>query len=133
MYHKNNVNVNICLHVSTLLTADVENPLKVTLLHIIMGSTSGVRKYQKKNNKKILAPSGAYAWIVNPVAVGDEHTYRWYIKTAITRTPGKAKNQSEWIVKPASKNQWGIHVLDHSVIPLNVGGRNVHEHMHKLG
>lgn len=53
--------------------------------------------------------------IVNPVAVGDEYTYRWYIKTAITRTPSKAKNQLEWIVKLAPKNQWAIHVLDHRV------------------
>lgn len=53
--------------------------------------------------------------IVNPLAVGDEYTYRWYIKTAITRTPSKAKNQLEWIVKLATKNQWAIHVLDHRV------------------
>lgn len=53
--------------------------------------------------------------IVNPLAVGDEYTYRWYIKTAITRTPSKAKNQLEWIVKLAPKNQWAIHVLDHRV------------------
>lgn len=53
--------------------------------------------------------------IVNPDAVGDEYTYRWYIKTAITRTPSKAKNQLEWIVKLAPKNQWAIHVLDHTV------------------
>lgn len=53
--------------------------------------------------------------IVNPPAVGDEYTYRWYIKTAITRTPSKAKNQLEWIVKLAPKNQWAIHVLDHKV------------------
>lgn len=52
MCHKNNVNVNIYLHVSTLLMADVQNPLKATLLHIIMSSTSGVCKYQKKTHKK---------------------------------------------------------------------------------
>lgn len=70
--------------------------------------------------------------IANPVAAGDEHTYRWYIKSAITRTPSKAKNQLEWIVKLATKNQWGIHVLDHRVSFLSMleaeQGWNTHTH-----
>lgn len=73
-----------------------------------------------------------YASIVNPVSAGDEYTYRWCIKTAITRTPSKAKNQLEWIVKLAPKNQWGIHVLDHSVSFLSMLEADEDWNMHTL-
>lgn len=75
-------------------------------------------KENVKTNKRRIIVLLCMRWvaaIINRVAAGDEYTSRWYIKTAITRTPSKAKNQSEWIVKLAPKNQWAIHVLDHSV------------------
>lgn len=128
MCHKNKVNVNIYLHVSTLLMADVQKPSKGnTFTHHYEFYFRGLQIPKKKKpptkSKLSWAGRGAYACWVNPVAVGDEHTYRWYIKTAITRTPGKAKNQSEWIVKPASKKSMRNSCpWSQSVIPLNVGG-----------
>lgn len=105
-------------------------------MRAFMGSTSCSVYTGKRTGKESPCLShlhvGLYASIVNPVAAGDEYTYRWYIKTAITRTPSKAKNQLEWIVKLAPKNQWGIHVLDHSVSFLSMleadEDWNVHTH-----
>lgn len=60
--------------------------------------------------------------IVNPPALGDEYTWRWCIKSAITRTPSKAKNQLERIVKlgPLKINEQFMSLITASVIPLNV-------------